>query len=74
MFEIQPKAFLGRTTLSGPKLKISIQPDATKPTKLDVAYDKGRKYVVSEIFPGKFYLNDFRKARVFCLFSGYKYT
>ena len=52
VYELQPKAFMGRTTISGPKIKISIQADMTKPVSLTVEYDKNASYTVSEHLPG----------------------
>ena len=43
---------MGRTTISGPKVKISIQPDTTKPVNLVVEYDKNATYTVGEELPG----------------------
>lgn len=53
VYEIQPKALIGRQTISGPKMKISIQPDTSKPMALQVEYDRRSKYVVNEPLPGE---------------------
>ena len=53
VYEIQPKAFIGKITISGPKIKISIQPDLTKAVKVDVKYDKSKAIVVGDHLPGK---------------------
>ena len=43
---------MGKDTISGPKIKVSIQPDATKPVSLAVEYNKNAKYHVGENFAG----------------------
>ena len=42
---------MGRTTISGPKVKISVQPDSNKPVSLSVDYDKSASYTVGESLP-----------------------
>ncbi|KAI0226091.1 Structural maintenance of chromosomes flexible hinge domain-containing protein 1 [Lamellibrachia satsuma] len=51
IYEIQAKAFIGRTTLQGPKLLISIQADFLKPVSLTVEYDKNVVYKAGEPLP-----------------------
>lgn len=52
---MQPKAFISAGfILSGPKLKISVQPDPTRPSNLDVVYDPKATYTAGEDMPGKF--------------------
>ena len=47
---MQPKAFVGKGTISGPKIKVSIQPDATKPVALAVEYNRNTTYTVGDSF------------------------
>ncbi|XP_074656148.1 structural maintenance of chromosomes flexible hinge domain-containing protein 1-like [Tubulanus polymorphus] len=51
LYQIQAKALVGRTVLMGTKLKINIQPDATKPVNLEVQYDAPPTYIVGEPLP-----------------------
>jgi len=53
VYEIQAKAFIGRTTLLGPKLLVSIQADFLKPVSLTVDYDKNAVYQAGETLPGE---------------------
>jgi hypothetical protein len=54
VYELQPKAFISAGfVLSGPKLKISVQPDPTRPSSLDVSYNTKATYTAGEIMPGK---------------------
>ncbi|XP_064651819.1 structural maintenance of chromosomes flexible hinge domain-containing protein 1-like isoform X2 [Lineus longissimus] len=50
-YEIQPKALYGKVALSGPKLKISVTPDAAKPVSIKLQYDKNAVYVVGFSMP-----------------------
>ena len=47
---MQPKAFVGKGTISGPKIKVSIQPDATKPVALAGEYNRTTTYHVGDSF------------------------
>ncbi|XP_060561375.1 structural maintenance of chromosomes flexible hinge domain-containing protein 1-like [Ruditapes philippinarum] len=52
VYELQPKAFISAGfVLSGPKLKISVQPDPTRPSSLDVSYNTKATYTAGEIMP-----------------------
>ena len=53
MYEIQPKAFIGRNTLVGPKLRVSIQADFLKPVSLTVDYNKAAIYKAGQALPGE---------------------
>ncbi|XP_052765757.1 structural maintenance of chromosomes flexible hinge domain-containing protein 1-like [Mya arenaria] len=51
-YEVQPKAFISTSfVLSGPKLKISIQPDPTRPASLNVVYNTKLTLVVGQSLP-----------------------
>ena len=52
VYELQAKAFVGRNILSGPKLKVAIQPDPTKPISINVEYDETVTCVVGQNLPG----------------------
>ncbi|XP_053383340.1 structural maintenance of chromosomes flexible hinge domain-containing protein 1-like isoform X2 [Mercenaria mercenaria] len=52
LYELQPKAFISAGfVLSGPKLKISVQPDPTRPSNLDVSYNNKATYTAGESMP-----------------------
>ena len=53
VYEIQPKAFIGRNTLVGPKLLVSIQADFLKPVSLTVDYNKAAVYKAGEALTGE---------------------
>ena len=54
MYEFQAKATINRTVLSGPKIRVSIQPDPMKPRELQVDCSKTANFVVGQKMPGKF--------------------
>ena len=53
-YEIQPKGFIGRTTISGPKIKLNIQPDSTRAATvlLESAVDSN-VYKAGSTLPGE---------------------
>ncbi|CAH1772323.1 unnamed protein product, partial [Owenia fusiformis] len=51
LYEVQPKAFIGRNCISGPKIRISIQPDSSKPSELVVEYDKNVEFNIGGVLP-----------------------
>ncbi len=53
-YTLQPKAFIGKNILSGPKIKVSIQADTTKPIDIAVNYDEKMQYTVGETLTGDF--------------------
>ena len=55
VYDIQAKAFVGRSVLSGPKLKVAIQPDPTRPVSVKVDYDSAEEYIVGQTLPGENY-------------------
>ena len=52
VYELQPKALMGRTTLSGPKVAVSIQADLTKPVCVRVECDIATTYGAGDVLPG----------------------
>ncbi|KAK7480666.1 hypothetical protein BaRGS_00028138 [Batillaria attramentaria] len=52
VYEFQAKATLGRLVLSGPKIRVSIQPDPMKPRELQVDYSKNGSFVVGQKMRG----------------------
>ena len=52
VYEIQPKAFFGRVIITGPKLKINIQADPSKPKSLEVDFSMPEKITVGDTLPG----------------------
>ena len=55
VYEFQAKATINRTVLSGPKIRVSIQPDPMKPRELLVDCSKNASFVVGQKMPGEFY-------------------
>ncbi|KAL3892332.1 hypothetical protein ACJMK2_004548 [Sinanodonta woodiana] len=50
-YEFQPKAFRSNGVIAGPKLKIMVQPDPTRPSEMKVEYDNKAAFVVGEKMP-----------------------
>ena len=63
MYEIQPKSFINYVTIVGAKIKISVQPDPTRPSDLSVEYNTKTVFIAGEKMPGnyikKYNLNTF---------------
>lgn len=58
IYELQPKAFLaGKNVLTGPKLRISLQPDPNRPVRLDVDYKERESYEAGGKLPGEWFTN-----------------
>jgi hypothetical protein len=55
VYEIQPKALISRQTVSGPKLRVSIQADPSRAHALHVEYDKSSTYQVAGPLPGAYH-------------------
>lgn len=53
-YEIQPKAFIPEGAILGPKLRIHVQPDPTRPTEMKVDFERNASFVVGEKVPGNF--------------------
>ncbi|XP_025090642.1 structural maintenance of chromosomes flexible hinge domain-containing protein 1-like isoform X1 [Pomacea canaliculata] len=51
VFEFQLKATVERNIISGPKIRVSIQPDPMKPRELQVDYSKNASFVVGQTLP-----------------------
>ncbi len=54
LYTLQPKAFVGKGYISGPKIKVSIQPNANKPVALEVEYDRDVSYRVGDNLTGEY--------------------
>ena len=52
MYEIQPKCFINYTSIGGSKIKISVQPDPTRPSDLSVEYNTKTVFIAGEKMPG----------------------
>ena len=50
---MQPKAFMGRSTMIGPRLKITIEADSNKAVSLELQYDQSCQHIAGESLPGK---------------------
>ena len=53
MYEIQPKCFINYASIGGSKIKISVQPDPTRPNDLSVEYNTKTVFIAGEKMPGK---------------------
>ena len=63
---LQPKAFISTGfVLSGPKLKIVVQPDPSRPSSLNVEYDTKYTLIVGQSMPGTRYMYILFKGRLF---------
>ncbi|XP_071103421.1 structural maintenance of chromosomes flexible hinge domain-containing protein 1-like isoform X1 [Haliotis cracherodii] len=51
VYDIQPKAFYNKSVISGPKIKLNVQSDPTRPVELQVDYSKNAAFVAGDIFP-----------------------
>ncbi|ESO82055.1 hypothetical protein LOTGIDRAFT_135415, partial [Lottia gigantea] len=51
VYEIQPKAFLQKGMLSGPRVRISVQSDPTRAFELTVDYNKSSEITVGQTLP-----------------------
>ncbi|XP_059139967.1 structural maintenance of chromosomes flexible hinge domain-containing protein 1-like [Physella acuta] len=50
-YEIQPNATIDKTTITGPKLTVNVQPDPLKPTQIDVSYNAKVPVIAGHTFP-----------------------
>ncbi|XP_041360659.1 structural maintenance of chromosomes flexible hinge domain-containing protein 1-like [Gigantopelta aegis] len=48
LYDIQPKAFVNKTIVSGPKIKVNVQPDPNNPQELIVDYSKNASFIAGE--------------------------
>ena len=56
LYDIQPKAFFNKTVISGPKIKVNVQPDPNNPEELVVDYSKNAAFVAGEKLTGMFFI------------------
>ena len=49
---MQPKSFINYTTIVGEKIKISVQPDPSKPSDLAIEYNTKAVFIAGEKMPG----------------------
>ena len=53
MYELQPKCLINYSTIVGAKIKISIQPDPSRPDDLSIQYNTKTVFIAGEKMPGK---------------------
>ena len=72
---LQPKAFISTGfVLSGPKLKIVVQPDPSRPSSLNVEYDTKYTLIVGQSMPGTQYMYILFKGTLFAQKFAYSHV